>query len=99
MDELKEVLFENNVYLVTLTFVLSCLQTIFQFLAVKNDIHVWKNIEKYQGLSLKVLYTDLVVSFVCVLYLLDNSTSRMIIFFEVINIFVTCWKIYRTSKF
>jgi hypothetical protein len=36
MDDVKEILFENSPWLVVLTMVLSQLESIFQFLAVKN---------------------------------------------------------------
>ena len=81
MNELKEILFENNFFLVILSFTLSVLQSIFQFLAVKNDIKIWKNIAKHKGLSLKVLYTDLVMSVIFLMYYLDNTTTKLLIYF------------------
>lgn len=36
MDDMKEMLFDNNLYLVGLTLILSVLESVFQILAVKN---------------------------------------------------------------
>lgn len=38
-DEFKEMIFETNIYLLSLTIVVSLLHTVFSTLAIKNGIH------------------------------------------------------------
>lgn len=53
-DEFKEMIFETNIYLLSLTLVVSLLHTVFSTLAIKNgillsyifvDIEYWKNLD------------------------------------------------------
>lgn len=80
------------------SFTLSVLQVIFQFLAVKNDVKIWKNISKHKGLSFKVLYMNLVFSIIALMYFLDNTTNKLLIYFELVSIAVTVWKIFKTTE-
>ena len=52
-DSVKEAFLETNIYLLVLTFVISIVHSVFEFLAFKNDIQFWKN--KYEQ---KLLYQD-----------------------------------------
>ncbi len=47
---------------------------------------------------MKILYTDLVVEIVFLLYLLDNESSKLIVIFRIVGIIVTLWKIKKTIK-
>ena len=40
-DSVKEAFLETNVYLLALTFVISIVHSVFEFLAFKNDIQFW----------------------------------------------------------
>ena len=40
-DSVKEAFLETNVYLLVLTFVVSIVHSVFEFLAFKNDIQFW----------------------------------------------------------
>ena len=40
-DSVKEAFLETNIYLLVLTFVVSIVHSIFEFLAFKNDIQFW----------------------------------------------------------
>ena len=42
-DSIKEAFLETNIYLLAITFAVSILHTIFEFLAFKNDIQFWNN--------------------------------------------------------
>lgn len=65
-DEFKEMIFETNIYLLSLTMVVSLLHTVFSTLAIKNgielvinhsqDIEYWKNLDSQQGISVRMLY-------------------------------------------
>ena len=42
-DSVKEAFLETNIYLLALTFVISIVHSVFEFLAFKNDIQFWNN--------------------------------------------------------
>jgi len=99
MDDIKEMFLDTNPYLLAVTIVVSLLHSVFEFLALKNDISFWKNLESHRGLSLRSLYVNLYVEFVVLLYLFDNDTSTLILVSSIAEIGVTIWKILRTTKF
>ncbi|KAL4476429.1 hypothetical protein ABPG74_010162 [Tetrahymena malaccensis] len=99
LEQFKEILGDNNPYYLAITFTVSILHSVFELLAVKNDISYWRNLENYQGLSLRSLYTGFVFEVVVFLYLLDSEeTSWLIIASSGIELLVTIWKIYKTAK-
>tara|TARA_B110000503_G_C7056263_1_gene374594 strand:- start:620 stop:907 length:288 start_codon:yes stop_codon:yes gene_type:complete len=89
---------ETDPILFIVTMIVSCLHSIFEMLAIKNDISFWKNVESHKGLSLKTLNYSLFISIVIFLYLLDNDTNKMILVTSFIEIIVNIWKILKTNK-
>lgn len=99
MDDVKEMVLDTNVYLFSITMIVSLLHTLFEFLAIKNDIQFWRNIESHKGLSLRTFYLNFIIEIIVLLYLFDEETSTIILVSSVINILVTVWKIMKTTKF
>ncbi|EGR29863.1 hypothetical protein IMG5_147060 [Ichthyophthirius multifiliis] len=96
IDQIKEMLIETNPYYLSLTFTVSLLHSVFQFLAIKNDISYWNNLQEFQGLSLRSLYTGLIFEIIVFLYLHDSeNTSYVILISSGIEIIVTIWKIVK----
>ena len=89
---------ETDPILFMVTMVVGFLHSIFEVLAVKNEIAFWKNVESHKGLSLKTLNYTLFISIVIFLYLLDNDTNKMILVTSFIEIIVNIWKILKTNK-
>jgi len=54
-DLIKDMIVDNNPYYLAVTMIVSTLHSVFEFLAMKNDIMFWRNIESHQGISLKSL--------------------------------------------
>ena len=98
-DQLKDMIMNTDFYLLTITWIVSVLHTIFEMLAIKNEISFWKNVKSHQGLSLRSLYYNFYVAVIIFLYLLDNDTSMLIISSTGINIFISLWKVIKTSNF
>lgn len=70
MEEVKEMVLDANPYLFAITMIVSVLHSVFEFLALKNDIAFWKNVESHKGLSLRSLWVSL---FTEVSFMSDNS--------------------------
>lgn len=96
LDEMKEILFTNHVYLVVAYFLLSLSQTILRFFTIRQEYKFWKEIENNRGVSLKTLFYELVFSAVLTLYVYEHNSSKLVIAFSLLDIGVTIWKISRT---
>jgi hypothetical protein len=51
-EQIKQMILETDPILFIVTMVVSCLHSVFEVLAIKNDISFWKNVESHKGLSL-----------------------------------------------
>jgi len=98
-DEIKEMVMESNPYLFGLTMIVSALHSLFEFLALKNEVNFWKNLDSHKGLSLRTLWYSLTQDIIILLYLLDNDTSFVILISSFAELGVTIWKILKTMKF
>jgi len=97
IDELKRVFLETNPYLLGLTFAVSLLHTIFDFLAFKNDISHWRNKKSMEGMSIRSLFLNSACQVVIFLYLLDNETSWLILINVGIGLLIEFWKISKAT--
>lgn len=98
-DEYKRMFLETNLYLLGVTFVVSFLHSIFECLAFKNDIAFWREKDSMEGISVKTLYMQLVMSIIICLYLFENETSLMISAPQGFGILLDLWKLKKASKF
>eukprot|EP01017_Pseudomicrothorax_dubius_P030050 TRINITY_DN3705_c0_g2_i2.p1 TRINITY_DN3705_c0_g2~~TRINITY_DN3705_c0_g2_i2.p1 ORF type:complete len:357 (+),score=98.54 TRINITY_DN3705_c0_g2_i2:988-2058(+) len=98
-DELKEILTDNNPYMIGITFTVSILHSIFEFLATKNDVMYWKNLNSMKGQSVNSLFRTIVIEVIIMAYLLDNETSWLILVSTGVQIVVTLWKISKAYSF
>lgn len=76
--------------------IMTLLKTILEIFALKNEFKVWNEIEKNKGLSIKILYTDLLFQLVFLLYLVDNESNLMMTLPMAFGILVVLWKIKKT---
>lgn len=98
LDEMKRIFVETNIVLMSVTFVVSCLHSVFEGLAFKNDIQFWRNKKTMEGISVKTLYFQIFQSIVIFFYLCDNETSWMILLSTGSGILMEIWKIKKASK-
>lgn len=98
LDEMKRILTETNVYLLALTFAVSIVHSVFDFLAFKNDISFWRSRKSMAGLSVKTLMMSAVFHVIIFLYLLDNETSWMILISTGIGLLIELWKVGKAVK-
>jgi hypothetical protein len=99
MEEFKEMVLDNNPYYFGLTMGVSMLHSLFEFMAIKNEISFWKNLENHRGLSLRTLWFSFIQEVIILLYLFDNDTSTLILVSSVLELVVTMWKLWKTTKF
>jgi len=95
IDDIKRMLYETNPYLLGLTFVVSILHMVFDFLAFKNDISFWRNNKSMEGLSVRTIFLNTFCQLIIFLYLFDNETSWMILLSCGIGLVIEFWKIQK----
>eukprot|EP00127_Corallochytrium_limacisporum_P007300 Clim_evm41s246 gene=Clim_evmTU41s246 len=91
-EEFKRMLLDTDPWLLGITFVVSILHTIFDFLAFKNDIQYWRKRKTVKGISVRTLFTNLGMQVIIFLYLLDNDTSYLILMSNFVGLFIDFWK-------
>lgn len=92
-DMIREVIFDTNPWLLGLTFAVSLLHTVFDFLAFKNDVQFWRKKKSMAGMSVQSLGVNCFFQTVIFLYLMDNDTSWMILFSSGIGLCIEFWKL------
>ncbi|CAD7699576.1 unnamed protein product [Ostreobium quekettii] len=97
-DAFKRILLEGNPILLGVTFVVTLLHTVFDFLAFKNDIGFWKDNKSMEGLSARTVVINCVCQAVIFLYLLDNETSYVVILSSGVGMLIEFWKITKAMK-
>lgn len=96
-DSIKEAFLETNFYLLVLTFVVSIVHSVFEFLAFKNDIQFWNNRKTLEGLSVRSVFFNVFQSLVVLLYVLDNETNTVIKISCFVGLCIEIWKIHKVS--
>ncbi|XP_072032721.1 putative lipid scramblase CLPTM1 [Amphiura filiformis] len=96
-DTLKRAMLETNPYLLGLTFVVSIVHSVFEFLAFKNDIQFWNNRKSLEGLSVRSVFFGVFQSLVVLLYILDNETNFVVKVSVFIGLLIDCWKITKVT--
>jgi len=96
-DSVKEAFLETNLYLLILTFVISIVHSVFEFLAFKNDIQFWNNRKTTQGLSVRSVFFNVFQNLVIVLYVLDQDTNTMVRLSCCVGLVIECWKITKIT--
>lgn len=94
-EEVKRVLTETNPYLLGLTMAVSALHTLFEFLALKNDVSHWRGRTDKVGVSLRSIVANVIMQTIILLYLIDNndSTNSTVLLTQGMGILVEAWKV------
>lgn len=97
-DYVKEALLETSPILLGLTFVVSIVHSIFEFLAFKNDIQFWNNRKSLEGLSVRSVFFNVFQSIVVLLYVLDNDTNMVVRISVFVGLLIEVWKIHKVTN-
>ena len=82
-------------WILILVFAVSLLHALFDFLAFKNDVSFWNNIQSMAGLSRRSLVIDLGCQIVVFLYLKHEDSSMLVLAPAFIGIGIQTWKVRR----
>ena len=77
-DEVKGIFADTNLVLLLVTFGVSAIHLLFDFLAFKNEISFWRNRTTMEGLSTRTLIWRAFSQSIIFLYLMDEETSLLV---------------------
>ena len=78
-DEVKGIFADTSLVLLLVTFGVSAVHLLFDFLAFKNDISFWRSRRTMEGLSRKTILWRAFSQSVIFFYLLDEETSLLVL--------------------
>ena len=98
LEEVKRILIDSNVYLLSTTVVVGILHTILEMLAFGSDVSHWRKKKDNVGVSVRTILANVFMQATIFLYLMDNNenTSWMILLGQGMGIVLEAWKITKT---
>lgn len=98
LEQVKSIILDSNIYLLSTTVVVGILHTIFEMLAFKSDVSHFRNKKDNVGVSVRTILANVFMQTIIFLYLMDNNenTSWMILLGQGMGIAVEAWKITKT---
>ena len=78
-DEVKGIFADTNLVLLLITFGVSAIHLLFDFLAFKNDVSFWRSKKTVEGLSRKTILWRAFSQTVIFFYLMDEETSLLVL--------------------
>uniref|UniRef100_A0A8C5H167 Lipid scramblase CLPTM1L n=1 Tax=Gouania willdenowi TaxID=441366 RepID=A0A8C5H167_GOUWI len=79
IDEIKETLVGSNLYMLVLTALVTALQLICEFLALKNDISAWRQKKSMMGMSRKSVLWRSLCTLLIFLHLLEQTSLLVLL--------------------
>jgi len=98
-DMFRSILMDTNPILLGITFIVTILHSVFDFLAFKNDIKFFKGKRSMEGISVRSMVINAFFQVVIFLYLFDNETSTMILLSNGVGLLIEFWKISKAITF
>merc|ERR1719412_1760732 len=92
-DEVKGIFADTNLILLLVTFGVSAVHLLFDFLAFKSDINFWRGKKSMEGLSRKTILWRAFSQTVIFLYLLDEETSLLVLIPAGVGAVIEIWKV------
>ena len=78
-DEVKGIFADTNLVLLLITFAVSAVHLLFDFLAFKSDVSFWRGKKTVEGLSRKTILWRAFSQTVIFFYLMDEETSLLVL--------------------
>ncbi|KAM9783297.1 lipid scramblase CLPTM1L-like [Neosynchiropus ocellatus] len=97
IDEIKETLLSSNLYLLVTTALITAVQLICEFLALKNDISSWRKKKSMAGMSRKSVLWRSLGTLLIFVHLLEE-TSLLVLLPVGLGACVEVWKVFKIFK-
>lgn len=97
-DEVKGIFADTNMVLLMVTFGVSAVHLLFDFLAFKHDISFWRGRTNMIGLSTRTLLWRAFSQLVIFFYLMDENTSMLVLVPSGLAAVIELWKCTKAFK-
>merc|ERR1711872_600860 len=92
-DEVKGIFADTNLILLLVTFGVSAIHLLFDFLAFKSDINFWRGKKSMEGLSRKTILWRAFSQTVIFFHLMDEETSLLVLIPAGVGALIEMWKV------
>lgn len=99
IDDVRRLIADTNVALLTVTMLASTLHLLFEFLTFKNDVEFWRGNKDLTGLSVRALFMDFGSQLVILLYLIEKDSSLLMTVPSGVGVLIALWKCQRGAGF
>uniref|UniRef100_A0A914EDK8 Lipid scramblase CLPTM1L n=1 Tax=Acrobeloides nanus TaxID=290746 RepID=A0A914EDK8_9BILA len=97
-DEIKGIFTDTNFYFLALTVFVAAVHLLLDILSFKNDISFWRGRKTMVGLSTKTLMWRCISQTIIFFYLMDESTSLLVLIPAGFGTLVEYWKLTKALK-
>lgn len=98
-EDIKSLFLDNSFGYLVVFFTVNILHSIFQLFSMKNTISFFRNNDVSRGLSHNQYFLDFFYQLIILLYLIDNDSSLLIIFFTFLELLLSFWIALKFLKF
>ena len=99
IDDIRRLIAETNVTLLTITILASTLHLLFEFLTFKNEVEFWRGNTDLTGLSVRALFMDFFSQTIILLYLIEKDSSLLMTLPSAAGCLIALWKCQRGAGF
>jgi len=99
IDELKSLIADTNLTLLTITMLASTLHLLFEFLTFKSEVTFWSKNKDLTGLSVGSLFMDFIGQTIVLLFLIEANSSLLTTVPAGISCVIAIWKCQRGAGF
>jgi len=99
IDDVRRLIADTNVALLTVTMLASTLHLLFEFLTFKNDVEFWRGNKDLTGLSVRALFMDFGSQLIILLYLVEKDSSLLMTVPSAFGVLIALWKCQRGAGF
>jgi Cleft lip and palate transmembrane protein 1 (CLPTM1) len=97
IDEIKRLIADTNITLLTITMLASALHLLFEFLTFKSEVSFWNKNKDLTGLSVRSLFLDMIGQIIILFYLIEQQSSLLTTVPCGIGCLIALWKCERAA--
>lgn len=101
MLAMRDLFANTHPYLLIATLVVSILHTVFEYLALKNDVQFWNKTDAQtlsKFVSLRSVFLEILCNLVLMIYLYDQDANFLVLILSLGQVLVDCWKVTRVVE-
>lgn len=99
VDDLRRLIADTNITLLSITMLASALHLLFEFLTFKSEVSFWRNNKDLTGLSVRSLFFDFFGQVIILLFLIEKDSSLLMTIPTAFGCLIALWKCHRAAGF